>query len=165
MPTFSALLSALQNVSGVVLKISVFYTRAPTKPRSVPSFPSRSIPSLNEAEKLKNYGYANTTYNKNPQLNNSDSDLNIELDSGAAYRVALADRVSVRAGRPPLSAMIETAARFAAQLQRSGETAAAHGVAVGACGPSGLVAGVAAAARKVPGDVRAACGGIEVHEE
>ena len=199
MPTFQALLQAVETVPGVVLKISIFYTRA--------SISASARTGSNSNTKIKSsttdeYGYgvgAETTYAKRgldfssglgfkekPGSKNRDAEISVlPADSPDAIinndKLITDDRITIQPGRPVLTEKLEAAAYFATQLTSSspssghrrrsggngsrGRTMPARGVAVGVCGPGSLVSDVSAAARKVPTDIRKACGGVEVHEE
>ncbi|KAH8109484.1 ferric reductase like transmembrane component-domain-containing protein [Phellopilus nigrolimitatus] len=113
-PAFSALIEVMAPVPGVVLNISVFYSRASAK----------------------------------------------AIEKSAAERVAaFAPALSVHPGRPALPKTLVKFARLTAALQRT------RGVAIGVCGPIELVEDVRRAARVIDGELRSACGGVELHEE
>ncbi|KAH8113568.1 hypothetical protein DFH11DRAFT_1689366 [Phellopilus nigrolimitatus] len=77
----------------------------------------------------------------------------------AAHLATLAPSLNVYAGRPPLARTMDSIAKLTSALPH------ARGVAVGVCGPLGLVQQVGVTARGVDGELRSACGGVEVHEE
>ncbi|KAI5121034.1 hypothetical protein M0805_008610 [Coniferiporia weirii] len=108
-PTFAALSDTVSAIPGVILKISVFCSRASTQPS--------------------------------------------EVDTGAC------ETLTVNRGRPALPRVLSIMVRLTGALPR------ASGVAVGVCGPLGLVEDVHKAARGIDSNLRSACGGIEVHEE
>lgn len=202
MPTFQALLSAVETVPSIVLKISIFYTRTSTRASSSAHI-GRNNSNKTKASNSDEYGYGvgagNTYAKRGPELSSEigfkampgSSNQNAEISvlpvdpTGTCTDpiITTDDRISIQPGRPFLSTKLKTAAHFAAQLtspspsssgRRHGHssgtatmtaTATARGVVVGVCGPGSLVSDVAAAARKVPADIRKACGGVEVHEE
>ncbi|THG92869.1 hypothetical protein EW145_g8556 [Phellinidium pouzarii] len=63
------------------------------------------------------------------------------------------------AGRPALPQLLDSMVRLTSAVPGP------SGVAVGVCGPPGLVEEVRKTARGVDWELRSACGGVEVHEE
>ncbi|QRV87155.1 Ferric reductase like transmembrane component [Ceratobasidium sp. AG-Ba] len=69
------------------------------------------------------------------------------------------DSLTFAAGRPNVASVVDDVVRKTAMQGTAG------GVVVGVCGPQALVEDVWKAERAVGGEMRKACGGVEVHEE
>ena len=68
-------------------------------------------------------------------------------------------RLHVGPGRPTLDRTLEQLTRSVSAIQH------ARGVAIGVCGPKHLIRDVRKMAKEVCSEERAACGGLEIHEE
>lgn len=135
LPVFTALIDSVQSLPGVLLKISIFYTRLSS---------SSSTP--------KNKFFP-------PSSPSSLSPLETQL---AALAPALSLHAG-RPNRA-LSQTLDGLVRLTTSLG-SGRGGGARGVSVAVCGPVGLVQEVRRVANEVDGEQRRACGGVEVHEE